>query len=165
MKTRFLVLGLVLSLIAACGPAGTSTPNGISASGGGKASIDLTVSGDLVGTSAQLAKYQCSGGQYGAFSDTFKPVVNGSEYDLQLLLGQYKGAPATYDFAAQPSNIRLDFYNDKAGWNNNDTTTGTITIDTGGESGTVDAHSLESGAGVFLTKVDLKFTFTCPVSQ
>jgi hypothetical protein len=163
---RFLSLGIVAILVA-CGGAtgGGSSTAGNSSSGAGPASIDLTISGALQAKSTQLAHYNCSGAQFGAFSDTFNPVINGSQYVLELLIGDVKTTPLTRDLASQENHILLDIHNDQQGWARDSQTTGTITIDPGADSGTVDAHSLEAGVGVYQTKVDLKFTFTCPTKQ
>lgn len=167
MKKLFATLAFVV-VVTACGPTTAgSTPQGSSGgnSGSGPASIDLTISGALQAKSTQLAHYDCSGAQFGAFADTFKPVISGSQYELELEIADVKTTPVTRDLASQDNHVLLVIHNDQQGWENDGQTTGTVTIDPGGDSGTVDAHSLEAGVGVYQTKVDLKFTFTCPAKK
>jgi hypothetical protein len=164
---RFLCLGVLAILVAACGDAtgGGSSAAGNASSGGGKASINLTVTGDVQGTTTQLASYACSGVQFGAFVDTFKPVFNGANYDLQLSIGKVTSTPATINLATEGSRVLLTMYRSGAGWLVNSDTTGTITIAAGGDSGTVDAHAMSVIGLPGLRTVDMKFTFTCPYTH
>jgi hypothetical protein len=166
----FLCLGVLAILVAACGGAtvggsltdGGSSAAGNTSSGAGKASLNLTVTGDVQGTTTQLASYNCSGAQFGTFADTFKPVFNGANYDLQLLISKVTSTPVTIDIAAEGSRVLLTMYRAGAGWLVNSDTTGTITIAAGGDSGTVDAHAMSVIGLPGSRTVDMKFTFTCP---
>lgn len=170
---RFLCLGYAAILLVACGGAtvggsssgGGSSVAGNTSSGAGKASIDLAVAGDVQGNTNQLAGYNCSGAQFGAFIDTFKPVFNGANYDLQLSIGKVTSTPATIDIATEGSRVMLTMYRAGAGWLVNSDTTGTITIAAGGQSGTVDAHAMRVIGLPGLQRVDMKFTFTCPTQH
>src|SRR5712692_8060304 len=129
--TRFLCSGIVAILIAACGvaPGGGSPPAGNASSGGGKASIDLTVSGALQGTSTQLVKYDCAGGQFGSFIVDLDPVMNGKQYKIGLGIGRYKGAPVTIARPDPDNNVTVQCGNDQSGiWSNDSNTTGSVTI-------------------------------------
>ena len=105
MKSRFLYAALALMLLAGCAAPPSATPGGNGGTSGGKASIDLTVSGAIQGTTTQLAKYDCSGGEFGSYLTSLDPVIDGKQYNIGLLIGQYKGAPVTIDLAA-PDNLR-----------------------------------------------------------
>lgn len=162
---RFLCSGIVAILFAACGvvPSGGSPPAGNANAGGGKASIDLTVSGALHGTSTQLARYDCGGGQFGSFVLSMDPVMNGAQYNIGLLISIYKGAPVTIDLSTPDNHVTVQFGNDQSGiWTNDSRTTGKVTINPGGDTGAVDAHYSPPTYTGF-APLQVKFTFTCPV--
>ena len=161
---RFLCLGFAAILLVGCGGAtgGGSAAAGNAGSGAGKASIDLTITGDVQGSTTQLLSYNCAGAQFGAFSDTFKPMFNGAQWDLSMLIGKVTTTPATVDLAAEGNRVLLDMHYNGGGWRNNADTTGTITIDAGGDSGTVEAHSMVVLGVPGSRTVDMKLKFTCP---
>jgi hypothetical protein len=164
---RLVWLCVTAMLMAACAlaPGGGSSTGGNSSAGGGKASIDLTVSGAVQGTSTQLAKYDCSGGEFGSFAASFDPVMNGKQYNIAILITSYKGAPVTIDLPAPNNNVLVQFGNDQSGIYHNDShTTGSVTINAGGDSGAVDA-SFEPPAVFGFAPLQMKFTFTCPVNK
>jgi hypothetical protein len=163
---RLLWLCLMAILVAACGDAigGGSSTGGNSSSGGGKATIDLTVSGAVQGTSTQLAKYDCAGGEFGSYIASFDPVMNGKQYNIGILIGKYKGAPVTIDLATPDNNVSVQFGNDQSGIYHNDShTTGSVTINAGGDSGAVNAD-FEPPAVFGFAPLQMKLTFTCPVA-
>ena len=168
---RKLYVLLAIAILAAACSAGSGAPGGANnnGGGGGKATIDLKTSGAMQGSTTQLNSYECLGAQFGAFSDTFKPVINGKEYDLGLLLNHVITTPVSFDLSSPDSKVLLqlnDLKTGTGGWRNNSESTGTVRIDAGGDSGTVDAHNLDNGLpGTFKTKLDLMFTFTCPAKK
>ena len=172
---RFLCFGIVAILAAACGAAadtgstgGGSSTGGSNGSSGGAATIDLAVSGAMTGSTTQINKYECAGVYLGLLIDTFSPVISGREYSLELSVPAPR-TPETIDLATPDNHVLLELNDIKTGtggWRNNDQSTGTITIDAGGASGTVDAHDLSNGLpGTFNTKVDLKIKFVCPAKK
>jgi hypothetical protein len=176
---RFFCLGFAAIMIAACGAStdtgssGGGSTSGGSASGGstsgsGRVSIDLAVSGAMNASTTQLNKYECNGVYLGVLFDTFSPVINGKEYDLAISVPA-KTTPKTIDLAAPDNHVLLELNDIKTGtggWRNNDQSSGTITIDAGGDSGAVDAHNLTNGLpGTFNTKADLKIKFVCPAKK
>jgi hypothetical protein len=163
MKKLFVLVAIAIGL-SACDLTGVSTPPASSNGGGtaaGKATINLTVSGPVSGTTTQLAGYHCAGAQYGVFADTFKPVVNGTQYDLALSIGKVTTTPVKIDLATEGDRVGLDMHANAQGFQKSGDSTGTITIDAGGNSGSVDAHGVWSN-GLPVGPADLKFTFTCP---
>lgn len=147
---------IAIFLITACGS--TATPAGNHGSKG-KATIDLVVSGALEGRTTQLAKTDCLEPAFNTFTTTMTPVINGENYDLSII-APFKSGPVTIDLAAPDNKVLLQLHNDKLGWAKNDGTTGTLTINADGMSGTAEAHAMKA-AGV-QTFIDLKVTFSCP---
>ena len=163
MKKLLVWVAIVIGL-SACDSSSVSTPAAPSSSGGtagGKATINLTVTGPVSGSTTQLAGYNCSGAQFGTFADTFQPVINGTQYDLALSIGKVTTTPVTIDLATQGERVLLDMHANAQGFQKTSDATGTITIDAGGDSGSVDVHGGWSN-GLPVGPADLKFTFTCP---
>jgi hypothetical protein len=166
MKKTLVWLAIVIGL-SACGVSGAPTPAANSSSGGGggggggQATINLTVTGPVNGTTTQLAGEVCSGAQFGAFIDEFKPVIDGTTYDLYISIGKVNTTPVTVDLATQGDRVGLDMHANGAGFRNNSDSTGTINIDAGGNSGSVDVHGMWLN-GLPVGPAELKFTFTCP---
>lgn len=168
MKKLYLLIAIALAA-AACGdvPSGTTAGGNSSAAGGGggQATIKLTVSGALQGSSTQLNKSDCTGLQYGSFAENFSPVINGKEYDLGMLLPAK--SPTTIDLSTPDSHVLVqlnDLKTGTGGWRTTSDTTGTFTIDAGGNSGSADLHNLSNLLpGAYATTIDLKMTFSCPV--
>ncbi len=163
MKKLFVWVAIVIGL-SACDLSGVSRPEANSSSGGaagGKATINLTVTGPVSGSTKQLAGYHCAGVQYGAFADTFQPVINGTQYDLALSIAKVTTTPVTIDLKTQGDRVLLDMHANAQGFLKGSDSTGTITIDAGGDSGSVDAHGVWSN-GLPVGPAQLKFTFTCP---
>ena len=154
MKELLAVIATVL--ITACG--GNAAPAQNQGSNA-KATIDLTVTGALEGHTTQLAKTDCITPAFNTFTTTMTPVINGENYDISVI-APFKSGPVTIDLAAPDNKVLLQLHNEKLGWGKNDGTTGTLTINADGMSGSVDAHHMKA-AGV-QTFIDLKFTFTCP---
>ena len=163
MTKLFVWVAIVIGL-SACELSGVSTPAANSSSGGtagAKATINLTVTGPVSGSTTQLAGYNCSGAQFGAFVDQFQPVINGTQYELALSIGKVRTTPVTIDLATQGDRVLLDMHANGQGFQKNSDSTGTITIDASGDSGSVDVHGVWSN-GLPVGPADLKFTFTCP---
>jgi hypothetical protein len=166
MKKLFVWVAIVIGL-SACDLSSVSTPAPNSSGGGttgGKATINLTVTGPVSGSTTQLAGYNCSGAQFGAFVDTFQPVINGTQYDLALSIGKVTSTPVTIDIATQGDRVLLDMHANAQGFQKNGGSTGTISIDASGDSGSVDVHGVWSN-GLPVGPADLKFTFTCPAKH
>lgn len=170
MKKLLAALAFVVVMSACADTAAGSTSQGSSGgnSGGGQASINLTVSGAMQATSTQLNKAECGGAQYGVFFDTLSPFVNGKEYRLQVSVPVTK-TPVTVDLSTPDNHVLLELNDMKTGtggWRNVDQSTGTITIDAGGDSGSADVHNLSNLLpGTYATTIDLKLTFTCPAKK
>jgi hypothetical protein len=163
MKQALVWFAIVIGL-SACDVSGASTPAANSSSGGGgggQATINLTVTGPVNGTTTELAGENCSGAQFGSFIDEFKPVVNGTTYDLYVSIGKVSTTPVTVDLATQGDRVGLDMHANAQGFRNNSDSTGTINIDAGGNSGSVDVHGVWLN-GLSGVPAELKFTFTCP---
>src|SRR5712692_6858018 len=112
MKKLFVWVAIVIGL-SACDLGGVSRPEANSSSGGtagGMATINLTVTGPVNGSTTQLAGYHCSGAQFGAFVDTFQPVINGTQYDLALSIGKVTTTPVKIDLATQGDRVLLDMH-------------------------------------------------------
>jgi hypothetical protein len=163
MKKLFVWVAIVIGL-SACDLSGVSTPPASSSgdsTAGGKATINLSVTGPESGTTTQLAGYHCAGVQFGAFADTFQPVVNGTKYDLALSIAKVTTTPLKIDLTTEGDRVLLDMHSNGQGFLKTSDATGTITIDAGGDSGSVDAHGVWSN-GLPVGPADLNFTFTCP---
>ena len=157
MRNLYVLLTVALM---ACS-SGTTPASNNDHSAGGKATIDLTVSGALQGTTTQLAKTDCNAPVFDGFFTTMTPVINGENYDLSIST-PFKSGPVTIDLATPDNKVLLQLHNEKLGWQKTEGTTGTITINADGVSGSADAHAMKA-AGV-QTFIDLKFKFYCPAS-
>ena len=169
MKKLYLSIAVALAAVACEGVPTGATPGGDTSSGGhsgGPATITLTVSGAMQGSSTQLNKSDCTGLAYGSFAENFSPVINGKEYDLGVLLPA-KSSPTTIDLATADNHVLVELNDLKTGtggWRTTSDSTGTFTVDAGGNSGSADLHNLSNLLpGVYATKIDLKMTFSCPV--
>ncbi|HYM66909.1 MAG TPA: hypothetical protein VEW68_06440 [Patescibacteria group bacterium] len=169
MKKPYLLIAIALAVAACEGVPSGTTPGGntnAGGNGGGQATINLTVSGALQGSSTQLNKSDCTGLQYGSFAENFSPVINGKEYDLGMLLSA-KSSPTTIDLSTPDNHVLVELNDLKTGtggWRTTSDTTGTFTIDAGGNSGSADLHNLSNLLpGAYATTIDLKMTFSCPV--
>ena len=153
---RKAVAAFAFLLVTGCSAA---TPTADHVSSGGKATIDLVVSGALDGRTTQLAKTDCLAPAFNTFTTTMTPVINGENYDLSII-APFKSGPVTIDLAAPDNKVLLQLHNEKLGWQKTDGTTGSLTINADGMSGSAEAHAMKA-AGL-QTFIDLKVTFNCP---
>lgn len=163
----YISLALVLSACAGAAAPPAGNGNGSGSSSQGSASLSLTISGATQGSTDKILKRDCEGAQFGTFFDSWTVQLNGVEYELGLMAPVIK-TPVTIALGPD-AKVLLEINDQKTGtggWRNNDDTAGTVTIDAGADSGSVDAHNLDNGLpGAYKTKLDLKFTFVCPAKK